>query len=144
MRAKAAGEAYRARMRQVAESKDATRSGLGLVRIAYEGQSILDFYINAQNLLDRVYFNNQVYPATEQLFLLIGRREGCDVCLNYDSQVSREHAMISYDGEHFWLEDTNSTSGSFLGDEKISDRDEVQHGELFRVGRTWMRIEPET
>jgi type II secretory pathway pseudopilin PulG len=25
--------------------------------------------------LDRVYFNNQAYPATEQLFLLVGRRE---------------------------------------------------------------------
>ena len=26
-------------------------SGLGLVRIAYEGQSILDFYVNENNLL---------------------------------------------------------------------------------------------
>ncbi len=74
--------------------------------------------------------------------ITIGRREGCDVCLNYDSQVSREHAIISYDGAHFWLEDTGSTNGTFVGEDKINGRVEVQPGDLFRVGRTWLRIEP--
>jgi pSer/pThr/pTyr-binding forkhead associated (FHA) protein len=75
--------------------------------------------------------------------LTIGRREGCDVCLSYDSQVSREHAVLIYDGDHFWLEDTSSTNGTYLGDDKISGRVEVQPGDLFRVGRTWMRVEPQ-
>jgi pSer/pThr/pTyr-binding forkhead associated (FHA) protein len=74
--------------------------------------------------------------------ITIGRREGCDVCLNYDSQASREHAILTFDGSHFWLEDTNSTNGTYLGDEKIAGRVELQPGELFRVGRTWLRIEP--
>lgn len=74
--------------------------------------------------------------------ITIGRREGCDVCLNYDSQVSREHAILSYDGDHFWLEDTGSTNGTFIGEERITGRVEIQPGALFRVGRTWMRIEP--
>jgi predicted component of type VI protein secretion system len=74
--------------------------------------------------------------------LSIGRREGCDICLSYDSQVSREHAVLVYDGEKFWLEDTNSTNGVFIGEDKISGRSEVQPGQLFRIGRTWMRIEP--
>jgi len=74
--------------------------------------------------------------------ITIGRREGCDVCLNYDSQVSREHAMLWYDGERFWLEDQNSTNGTYLGDDRITGRVELQPGELFRVGRTWLRVEP--
>lgn len=72
----------------------------------------------------------------------IGRREGCDVCLSYDSQVSREHAVLIYDGSHFVLEDCNSTNGTFVGEQKITGRVEVQPGELFRVGRTWLRVEP--
>ena len=74
--------------------------------------------------------------------ITIGRREGCDISLSYDSQVSREHAMLIYDGEQFWLEDTKSTNGTFIGEEKITERTEVFPGQLFRVGRTWLRIEP--
>jgi pSer/pThr/pTyr-binding forkhead associated (FHA) protein len=76
--------------------------------------------------------------------LTIGRREGCDVCLNYDSQVSREHALITVEDGHFWLEDTNSTNGTFVRGEKINERVEIQPGELFRIGRTWLRVEPTT
>lgn len=75
--------------------------------------------------------------------LTIGRREGCDVCLSYDSQVSREHAVLVYDGQ-FWLEDRNSTNGTYVGDDQISERARVTPGQLFRVGRTWLRIEPVT
>jgi pSer/pThr/pTyr-binding forkhead associated (FHA) protein len=74
--------------------------------------------------------------------LNIGRRDDCDVSLNYDSQVSREHAVLIYDGERFWLEDTGSTNGTYIGEEKITGRAEIQPGELFRIGRTWLRVEP--
>lgn len=74
--------------------------------------------------------------------ITIGRREGCDVCLSYDSQVSREHALLSYDGDHYWLEDTGSTNGTYVDDELITGRVEVEPGGMFRVGRTWLRLEP--
>jgi len=35
-----------------------------------------------------------------------------------------------------------STNGTFVGEEKITDRTEVFPGQLFRVGRTWLRVEP--
>lgn len=45
-------EVYLERLREVSgQTLDSTESGLGLVRIAYEGQSILDFYVNEQNIL---------------------------------------------------------------------------------------------
>ena len=74
--------------------------------------------------------------------MTIGRREGCDVCLSYDSQVSREHARLTYDGDTFWLEDLGSTNGSYVEDIQIKERTEVEAGQLFRIGRTWLRVEP--
>jgi len=74
--------------------------------------------------------------------ITIGRREGCDICLSYDSQVSREHAILTYDGERFWLEDTRSTNGTYVRGDKITGRVEIAPGELFRIGRIWLRVEP--
>ncbi len=80
--------------------------------------------------------------AAEGMVLIIGRREDSDICLNYDNQVSREHASIVYDGKRFWLEDLRSTNGTFVGDMRITERVELRPGQLFRVGRTWLRLEP--
>ena len=48
-------EAYVERLKEVSaqsiESSESSDSGLGLVRIAYEGQSILDFFMPEQNVL---------------------------------------------------------------------------------------------
>jgi len=80
--------------------------------------------------------------SREPTAITIGRREGCDVCLSYDSQVSREHAILSFDGEQFWLEDQHSTNGTYIEDDKLTGRAEIEPGQLFRIGRTWLRIEP--
>jgi len=93
----------------------------------------------------------------EERVLLIGRREGCDVHLNFDSQASRIHARLgcasipvtaseSVDNPFmlaFWLEDGNSRNGTFLEKEKLPIRGRVslRPGVLFRVGRTWMRLD---
>jgi pSer/pThr/pTyr-binding forkhead associated (FHA) protein len=78
------------------------------------------------------------------LVLTIGRREGLDISLEYDSQVSRLHAHLGFDGESFWLEDTGSRNGTFIGDQKLSPGDRIllEPGTLFRVGRTWLRLDP--
>lgn len=45
-------QAYVERMKEVSvKALDDEESGLGLVRIAYEGKSILDFYVNEDNIL---------------------------------------------------------------------------------------------
>lgn len=45
-------EAYLERLKEVsAQSLESRESGLGLVRIAYEGQSVLDFFLDEQNVL---------------------------------------------------------------------------------------------
>lgn len=86
----------------------------------------------------------RLLDSDEPTVISIGRREGSDVCLNYDSQVSREHAALICDRETFWLEDRQSTNGTYVGDEKITGRVQIEPGQLFRIGRTWLRIEPAT
>lgn len=45
-------QAYLERLRLVAgQPLDDNESGLGLIRIAYEGEAILDFYVNEDNIL---------------------------------------------------------------------------------------------
>ncbi len=74
--------------------------------------------------------------------ITFGRRENCDISLNYDSQVSRLHARILFDGESFWLEDLGSRNGTFVGEQTVEERVEITPGTLFKLGRTWMQLDP--
>ncbi len=78
------------------------------------------------------------------LILTVGRRDGSDIRLNYDSQVSRLHAHIGYDGTVFWIEDMGSRNGTFIEDEALDtgEKRNIVTGTLFRVGRTWLRLDP--
>jgi len=56
-------EAYLKRLKEVSGQRlDSTESGLGLVRIAYEGQSVLDFFVNEHDVL-AVSAVHRVAPA---------------------------------------------------------------------------------
>jgi hypothetical protein len=93
----------------------------------------------------------------EELVLAIGRREGSDVHLQFDNQVSRLHARLgcvavptsSGDGVSapyvltFWLEDNGSRNGTFIekNEAPIEGRVSLRPGSLFRIGRTWLRLD---
>ncbi len=79
-----------------------------------------------------------------EMVLTIGRREGCDIPLDYDTQVSRIHARLVYSpaSQSFYLEDAGSRNGTFVGSNKLTERTLLQPGTLFRVGRTWLRVDP--
>lgn len=90
-----------------------------------------------------------VFPVEEvsdedPLILTVGRRDGSDIRLNYDSQVSRLHAHIGYDGNIFWIEDMGSRNGTFIEDDPLpsGEKRSIVAGTLFRVGRTWLRLDP--
>lgn len=73
---------------------------------------------------------------------IIGRRDDCDVILPYDSQISRQHAMILQKDGLWYLADLKSRNGTYLGKRKISDATLLQPDQMFRVGRTWMLVLP--
>ena len=97
-------------------------------------------------------------PETgDELVLNIGRRDGCDIHLPFDSQVSRLHARLGCKANSvtssesvsdpfilsFWLEDMGSRNGTFIEREKgaIKGKMGLRPGALFRIGRTWMRLD---
>lgn len=98
----------------------------------------------------------QPEPGEERV-LHIGRREGCDLYLPFDNQVSRLHARLgcvsvsvtaseSVTSPYvltFWLEDAGSRNGTFVEREKdaVKERTSLRPGSLFRIGRTWMRLD---
>jgi len=78
----------------------------------------------------------------------IGRKDQNDLCLRNDTFVSRTHAKIHFKINRWWLEDCNSTNGTFIENAKNFFDDmpvkgiiPIEIGQLFRVGRTWMRIQ---
>ncbi len=54
------------------------------------------------------------------------------------------HAKIVYTPatRTFYLEAAASRNGTFLGSDRLNGRVPLQPGTLFRVGRTWLRVDP--
>ncbi|HRL10758.1 MAG TPA: FHA domain-containing protein [Aggregatilineales bacterium] len=93
----------------------------------------------------------------EERTLTLGRREGSDIHMPFDSQVSRLHARLGCvsvpttqsDSSPtayvitFWLEDGGSRNGTFIEkqEEPINGRVSLRPGTLFRIGRTWLRLD---
>jgi pSer/pThr/pTyr-binding forkhead associated (FHA) protein len=99
---------------------------------------------------------DQPSPGEERV-ISIGRREGSDIHISFDNQVSRLHARLGCVAVEtppteasktpyvmtFWLEDGGSRNGTYLEneDEPIAGRVSLRPGVLFRIGRTWMRLD---
>ncbi|MFN8374170.1 MAG: FHA domain-containing protein [Anaerolineae bacterium] len=93
----------------------------------------------------------------DERILNIGRRDGCDIYLGFDNQVSRLHARLGCASVAvtssesvtspfvltFWLEDEGSRNGTFIEKEKeaLKERSNLRPGSLFRIGRTWLRLD---
>ena len=80
--------------------------------------------------------------------ITIGRRDENDICLRNDTYVSRQHANLHQTNTSWWLEDCESTNGTFVAspDDFFNDLTvrgiiQITEGQLFRVGRTWLRIQ---
>ena len=73
----------------------------------------------------------QLEPNREQW--QIGRDPACDIVLNA-SQVSRRHARLVSEGGEYYLEDSGSTLGTYLGTTRINAKVKLQAGQTFRIG----------
>lgn len=71
----------------------------------------------------------------------IGRREKCDICIPYDTSVSRTHARLMVRGGVLLLTDEESRNGTYIGRRRLKDTEVLGVGELFRIGNTWVRVQ---
>jgi len=116
----------------------------------------LDFNINIMimsgvedgTLLDYKTTRGDGETTIDKWTLSIGRRDENDLCLRNDTYVSRQHANLHWKNEAWWLEDCESTNGTFMSnpdnffeDTPVKGIIPISEGQLFRVGRTWLRIQ---
>lgn len=74
--------------------------------------------------------------------LTIGREAGNDIVLP-DSQVSRHHARIDYDGRDYKVTDLNSSNGTYLGGVRLLPgiAELWSAATPLRIGDSWLRLE---
>ncbi len=68
----------------------------------------------------------------------IGRDESCGVCIPLPS-VSRQHAIISWNGEEFLLKDQKSTNGTYLNNRIITES-VLKHGDEITIGEVTLKF----
>ncbi|HUG35252.1 MAG TPA: FHA domain-containing protein [Anaerolineales bacterium] len=67
--------------------------------------------------------------------IIIGRHAHCDLSI-MDEALSAQHARISHHHGQWWLEDLNSTNGTFLNESKLTTSAVVITGDQFKCGNT--------
>jgi len=70
----------------------------------------------------------------------IGRGPENTVVLN-DNLLSRRHAAIYKEENHYWIEDLESKNGVYLNGKRISGREKLLHGSLIKMGSSIFRFE---
>lgn len=74
--------------------------------------------------------------------IMIGRDPNCDLAM-LDEAMSAHHARLTYHHGQWWLEDLNSTNGTFLNREKLTIPAVVIPGDTFKCGNSLFDIQPE-
>jgi hypothetical protein len=70
----------------------------------------------------------------------LGRGPMNTVMLN-DTFCSQEHALVTWRGGQWWLEDRNSSNGTRLNGEKIAGPVVVSSGDVIGIGQIALKIE---
>ncbi len=72
--------------------------------------------------------------------ILIGRDQTCDLSLKNET-VSTHHARLTYRQNQWWLEDLNSTNGTYLNEERVLTTTVIISGDEVRCGQEDIKIE---
>jgi FHA domain len=73
--------------------------------------------------------------------LTVGRGGQNDLVLTGDDFASSRHARIEVRGDGVWVQDLESTNGTFVNGSRIAGAQRVDAGDVLRVGETDLRVE---
>ena len=74
--------------------------------------------------------------------IMIGRDTHCDLSM-MDETMSAHHARLVHHHGQWWLEDLNSTNGTFLNGERLNTPAVIITGDEFKCGNTFFGIRVE-
>jgi pSer/pThr/pTyr-binding forkhead associated (FHA) protein len=84
-------------------------------------------------------------PGTERELdstaVTVGRAPENDLVLDSDEFASTKHARIEPRRDGVWVEDLESTNGTFVNGMKVKQRHKLSPGDVIRVGETDLRFE---
>jgi FHA domain-containing protein len=71
----------------------------------------------------------------------VGRGGQNDLVLSGDDFASARHARIESRGDGVWVQDLDSTNGTFVNGARVAGAQRVGAGDILRVGETDLRVE---
>jgi len=69
----------------------------------------------------------------------IGREEG-DVVLKADTAISWSHARMTWEDGSYWIEDLNSTNGTWVNRHRLTRKVELHRGDEIQAGQSLLRL----
>ena len=79
--------------------------------------------------------------SAESAPITLGRGSQSDLVLDGDEFASARHARIEVRGDSVWVQDLDSTNGTFLNGARVVGAERMSPGDILRVGETELRIE---
>ncbi len=67
--------------------------------------------------------------------ITIGRGQTCDIIFDRDSMVSRRHAILRPEANHYTVADLGSSNGTFLNELEIREPTPLTHGDRILIGQ---------
>jgi hypothetical protein len=71
----------------------------------------------------------------------VGRGGQNDLVLTGDEFASARHARIEVRGDSVWVQDLDSTNGTYVNGSRVAGAQRVDDGDVLRVGETDLRVE---
>lgn len=87
----------------------------------------------AVSVFEKSMGSTQSLDMAEREKTVIGRGAQCDLILK-GNNISRQHAVITWDGASYLLADNQSLNGTFLNGRRIREPEALKEGDLIAVG----------
>jgi len=71
--------------------------------------------------------------------IILGRDPSCDLILD-NSKISLRHSRVTFHDKHWWVEDLDSTNGSFLNNVSIDTPTVITNGDQLKLGHVLINI----
>jgi len=71
--------------------------------------------------------------------VILGRDPSCDLVLD-NNKISLRHSRLTYHDKHWWVEDLDSTNGSFLNNVPIDTPTIITNGDQLKLGHVQITI----
>jgi hypothetical protein len=75
-------------------------------------------------------------PDSDGRTVVLGRRRACELCLEWDLEVSRSHARLQPADGDWAITEEGSRNGSFVNGERVRATRRLRDGDIVVLGRT--------